>query len=248
MIRFKKNRACQNSRSCNNGLSNETSRRQKAQRVIADKGDVHKIYQHNFVIITAANPNGSSLLTRHNMKLNKELEDKLTHSYRIRFKKVIGKYNGIEESFICYDLSVANACKIAKDYEQESFIVGYRLKDGRMRYDLYTHDEQWNFTQSDECYEVHDVTDETNYFTQLCRKFKFKMPFPSFESRKYRWTQKYHRDEDEPLHIILSDSEIEYYKERANNTGLMPLQRRLAKNMLKRHDETLGIRPPKECY
>lgn len=248
MVILKRNRDYQDSQLCSNGLSNETSRRQKAQHVIADKGDVHKIYLHNFVIITAANPNGSSLPTRHNEKLNNDLEDKLIHSYRIRFKKVIGKYNGVEESFICYDLSVANACKIAKDYEQESFIVGYRLEDGRMKYALYTHDEQWKFTQSDECYEVHDVTEETNYFTQLCRKFKFKMPFPTFENRKQRLKQKYHPDEDEPLHIILTDSEIEYYKERANDTGLMPLSRRLAKNMLKRHYETLGIRPPKECY
>ena len=248
MIRFKRSGACQSSQSYSNGLSNETSRRQKAHRVIADKGDVHKIYQNNFVIITAANPNGSPLPTRHNEKLNRELEDKLKNNYRIRFKKVIGKYNGIEESFICYDLSVAIACKIAKDYEQESFIVGYRLEDGRMKYVLYAHDDQWNFSQSDECYEVRDVTDETNYFTQLCRKFKFKMPFPSFENRKYRWAQKYFPDKDEPLHIILSDSEIQYYKERANNTGLMPLNRRLAKNLLKRHYEALGIKPPKECY
>ena len=285
MIRFKKNRACQNSRSCNNGLSNETSRRQKAQRAVQGSIGSENTFSNNFIIITASNPYGRPLPRRHNRDLNAELEKKLN----TRFFKIKGKYNDIEDSYICYDLPLSRAKQLASEFNQEAFINGYRDANGKMVYVNYkavrrvpvrntsaqnnsnnqsnigTTDYDKNSTIDDIirdkngdivyriddiAHDIEDVTNDSDCFSQICRRFKYKFKFPKFESRINRRIRRLfeNNDENEKLRIILNDDEIAYYKEQAQDNGVLLKHRESAKASLRRHYKALGITPPKECY
>lgn len=208
-------------------IKNESSRRRKAQRAVL--GDNMRSFSNNIVIMTASNPNASPLPTRHNEELNEQLEKDIR---RWKFVKVKGKYGNVERSFFIYDMPLGKAKELADKYQQESFIYGFW--DGEEFVWCFYGKNGDRYEKADETVDVQDVTDEDDCYTQLCKRFKFKIAFPSFE--------KLRREEKEPVNFILSKKDLAYYESRVNDPSITPKGRMIAKALLKSHYRSLKER------
>jgi hypothetical protein len=81
-------------------------------------------------IITAYNPNGETISSRENRKLNKRLWNDLRATGYDPWA-IKGNYKGAaEQSFLVSDISRADLIRLAKKYDQEAVVWGRKTDNG----------------------------------------------------------------------------------------------------------------------
>lgn len=101
--------------------------------------------------------------------------DRIFHIGRLPYVRLIGEYDGREESYMIFNLTPSDAFKIAHAYGQESFFFGHVFED----HSDIAYYKTTNFCKSYRLVEVSQtVSDETkadNYFSKFGAKFKINM-------------------------------------------------------------------------
>jgi len=153
-----------------NNLS-ETTRRQKAIQAI--KGISKNI--KTCAILTAFNPMVRNLPKEYNDRLNEKLKAYLKTGNFVWFP-VKGEYDGKENSFIIYNISLEDTLHIGEKFEQESVIwIDNRSND--ITYQYWEQNGNGIFKKIHERKHYLDMTDADDFFTQISRKFRFQIPF-----------------------------------------------------------------------
>ena len=151
----------------------ETSRRQKAQQAI--QGTNRRV--RTMAIISAENLMGNTMSNEYNQQAREELERLLAIGH-YRYFKVKGSYDGIENSVMIYNISIEDTLYLCYRYNQESVIFVDMQNDGEISYQYWQGDD--NSSQLKLQHEEHDIidaTDDGNYYTQISKKLKFRIPF-----------------------------------------------------------------------
>jgi hypothetical protein len=151
----------------------ETSRRQKAQAAIQGKNRKVK----TIGIVSAQNPMGSTMPKKYNNDAHEEL---LTYLERGNYRYFVtkGLYDSPETSVIIYNISLKDTLYYGYTFNQESVIWVDMTKDGEISYQYWEGDDKYSpLHKKYEEHEVVDATKDDNYYTQICRKFKFRIPF-----------------------------------------------------------------------
>lgn len=154
-------------------LITETSRRQKATQAI--HGTNRRV--RTMAIISAENPMGTIMNKEYNQQAKEELERQLTIG-NYRFFKVKGNYDGIENSLMVYNISIEDTLYLCYKYNQESVIFVDMQNDGEVSYQYWQgNDNHSPLKLQHEEHEIVDATDDDNYYTQISKHFKFRIPF-----------------------------------------------------------------------
>lgn len=160
--------------------SNEmTSRKQKAISTILHK----RLKVKTAAILTAENPQWpkDELPKDYNDKTQKEPIEYLQRGYYLYFP-VKGYYNGLEHSLIIYNISLEDALYYGYYFNQES-IVFIDMQTNRAAYQYWEGDDKFSpMKMQKEEYVIIDASDAEDFYTQICRNFKFKIPFEFEES------------------------------------------------------------------
>lgn len=152
---------------------NETSRRQKAQQAI--KGKNRRVL--TMAILSAENPMGMKADKKYNNESNDELLRHLTIGH-YKFFKTKGNYDGFENSIMIYNIDIDDALYLAYKYNQESLIFVDMQKDDSVSYQFWKGDDNNSKLKlQHEKHEIIDVTDADDYYTQISKHFKFRIPF-----------------------------------------------------------------------
>ena len=88
---------------------------------------------HGFGIVTSENPYGERLSKEENKKLLGDLKSRLIDD-GVNFTGQWGKFGYEENSLFLFDVDVEYLMKLAKIFEQASFIWGVKEKDGSMSF------------------------------------------------------------------------------------------------------------------
>jgi len=80
-------------------------------------------------ILTGENPNGKMASAEFNKNANEKLIGNLI-SGNFSYRKIKGKYENVENSFIVNNISKNDAMSIGKNFNQESIIFGERVEEG----------------------------------------------------------------------------------------------------------------------
>lgn len=173
----------------------EASRRQTAIKSFL--GVNSKV--QTFGIITGENPMGKSLSPQENRKRNEMLIGFL-RSRQYIYYPVKGKYGNKENTFMVYNVSLADMKTIGRTFDQESFIyaeITQKEKQPLVTFSYYQKDygedvkisdsgqkikpieRDYKFIESKSVYCGLD-SDTDDYFTAIGRNFKFSIPFDIF--------------------------------------------------------------------
>lgn len=159
-----------------NEFITETSRRQKATQLFRDGKSKWK----TFCIISPYNPMGDKALREDNHKYD-ELFKEYIRKNKIPNSPVHGKYsNNKEKSYILYAISLNDTLKLAKQFNQESFIYG-KLEDGKFSFSYYEKDANGNYEHLEDIDKYDIVADINDNFTIIGKYFKFNIPWKMFE-------------------------------------------------------------------
>lgn len=151
----------------------ETSRRQKAQQAI--QGTNRRV--RTMAIISAENPMGKSADKEYNQQASNELERQLSIGH-YKYFKVKGNYDGIENSIMVYNITIEDTLYLCYKYNQESVIFVDMQNDGEVSYQYWEGDDKHSQLKlQHEEHEIVDATDDDNYYTQISKHFKFRIPF-----------------------------------------------------------------------
>lgn len=150
----------------------ETSRRQKATAAL--NGANSNI--RTMAILTSDNPRyevSSEVGNVDNAKRRNDLERNLKIGHYAWFP-VKGQYEGKENSYIIYNISLDNALYLGRKYGQESIIF---MDGGHCQYWEQKGDGKYTMTHEREMHQRLDMANADDYFTQVSRAFKFQLPF-----------------------------------------------------------------------
>ena len=178
----------------------ETSRRQKAQQAI--KGTNRRV--RTMAIISAENPMGKTMSKEYNKQASEELERQLSIGH-YRYFRVKGNYDGIENSLMIYNISLEDTLYLCYKYNQESVIFVDMQNDGEVSYQYWEGDD--NHSQLKLQHEEHEIvnaTDDDNYYTQISKHFKFRIPF--FEQVEKIYNDLALRENDIDVDRIITES------------------------------------------
>ena len=157
----------------------ETSRRQKAQQSIMGKNRRVK----TMAIISAYNPmggDGTNLPEHYNKQAHEELINNLRVG-QFKYFEVVGKYKTFEKSVIAYNISLDDTLFLCYKYNQESVIFIDLTDDNEISYQYWEGDEHNSrLKKQREEHEITNAANDTDAYTQISKKFKFRIPF--FES------------------------------------------------------------------
>lgn len=150
----------------------ETSRRQKASAAMNGWNKNVK----TMAILTSENPrfNGFSdgdNKTNSDRRENLEKDLKLGH---FAWFPVKGQYEGKENSYIIYNISLENALYLGQKFGQESIIF---IDGSHCEYWEQQGDGKYSKTHERDMSQRLDMTNADDYFTQISRAFKFQIPF-----------------------------------------------------------------------
>ena len=153
-------------------IVNETSRRQKASTAMNGWNKNVK----TMAILTSENPRfeGSSdgdNKTNSDRRENLEKDLKLGH---FAWFPVKGQYEGKENSYIIYNISLENALYLGQKFGQESIIF---IDGSHCEYWEQKGDGKYSKTHERDMSQRLDMTNADDYFTQISRAFKFQIPF-----------------------------------------------------------------------
>ena len=87
---------------------------------------------------------------------------------------VKGQYEGKENSYIVYNISLDNALHLGRKFGQESIVF---IEDGHCQYWEQSGDGKYTKTHEREMHQRLDMTNADDYYTQVSRDFKFQLPF-----------------------------------------------------------------------
>lgn len=150
---------------------NETSRRQKASSAMSWGKNLKTM-----AILTSENPRYQVYSYGKNETNNdrrEELEKDLKLGHYAWFP-VKGQYEGNENSYIIYNISLDNALYLGKKFGQESIIF---IDEGHCEYWEQSGDGKYKKTHERDMSQRLDMTNADDYFTQISRQFKFQIPF-----------------------------------------------------------------------
>lgn len=151
----------------------ETSRRQKAQQAI--QGTNRRV--RTMAIISAQNPMGRKASKEYNQTASEELERQLAIGH-YKYFKTKGNYDGIEYSLMIYNISLEDTLYLCYKYNQQSVIFVDMQNDGEVSYQYWEGDDDNSPLQlKNEKHEIVNATNDDNYYTQVSRHFKFRIPF-----------------------------------------------------------------------
>lgn len=156
---------------------NETSRRQKAVQSI--KGNNRKV--KSLCIISAENPMGVKASEEYNKASTEDLINNLRIG-RYQYFVTKGKYGGEETSIMVYNISLDDSIKLCYKYNQESMVFVDMTSDN-VSYQYWEGDDHNSPLKLQ--HEEHlfvDATNDDDFYTQISRNFKFRIPF--FENVK----------------------------------------------------------------
>ncbi len=158
----------------------ETSRRQKAQQAIVGKN--HRV--KTIAIISAQNPmgsDGSDLPNGYNERAHQDLLKTLKIGH-YRYFETPGRYGTPEQSVMIYNISIEDTLFLAYKYNQES-VVFVEINGDVISYQYWEgEDHSSPLKKQREEREIVDATNDDDVYTQISKKFKFRIPF--FESIK----------------------------------------------------------------
>lgn len=159
-----------------NIMLQETSRRQKAQQAIQGKSRRIK----TLAIISAQNPmgsDGSDLPSDYNAKSHAELLDTLRNGM-FRYFVVKGKYGSDETSVMVYNISLKDTLNLCYRFNQESVIFIDMTNGEKVSYQYWEgKDHNSPLEKQYEESTIINATDDVDFYTQISRKFKFRIPF-----------------------------------------------------------------------
>ena len=87
---------------------------------------------------------------------------------------VKGQYEGKENSYIIYNISLDNALYLGRESGQESIIF---IEGGHCQYWEQKGDGKYQMTHERDMHQRLDMSNADDYYTQLSRAFKFQIPF-----------------------------------------------------------------------
>lgn len=153
-------------------LLSETSRRQKASAALNGQNSNIK----TMAILTSENPrydvtSDGNNMTNTDRRENLEKDLKLGH---YAWFPVKGQYEGKENSYIIYNISLDNALYLGRKFGQESIIF---IDGSHCEYWEQSGDGKYKKTHEREMSQRLDMSDADDYFTQVSRAFKFQLPF-----------------------------------------------------------------------
>jgi hypothetical protein len=155
-----------------NEVLSETSRRQKAQSAILGKNRKVK----TLAIISAENPMGEKTDKEYNENATNELIRNLTIGH-YRYFQTKGLYETPENSIIVYNISLDDTLYLCYKYNQES-VIFVDMRGVEISYQYWEGDDHTSKLKlQHEEHEVVDATNDKDYWTQICKKFKFRIPF-----------------------------------------------------------------------
>jgi len=150
----------------------ETTRRQKAMSVL--NGTNNKV--QTMAILTSENPRYSGEDDENNLTnaiRRKNLEKDLKIGHYAWFP-VKGQYGGKENSYIIYNISLDDALHLGRKFGQEAVIF---CDKGHCQYWEQGGDGKFEKTHERDMTQRVDMTDASDYYTQVSRNFKFQLPF-----------------------------------------------------------------------
>lgn len=152
----------------------ETSRRQKAQQAIV--GQNHRV--KTMAIISPENPMGMKAPKEYNEKSMEEMINSLKIGH-FKWFKVKGLYNDPENSLIIYNISLDDTLHLCYKFNQESVVfVDMTSPDGKISYQYWEGDDHNSpLKLQKERNEIVDAQNDSDYYTKICRFFKFRIPF-----------------------------------------------------------------------
>lgn len=167
-------------------LNERNSRKKKIMRAFT-KGRTNHI--KCFAILTAENPMSIESSKEENERFNKQLKNDLRVGH-YPYLPVKGRYESEENSFLVYNVPFKDIEHLAALYNQTSFIYG-RIT-GEDEYGVTLEAEYWDRSDAKKAeykllekvdrYIKVDPSAETSedgrdFFTQLCKAFRFRLPF-----------------------------------------------------------------------
>lgn len=162
-----------------NGIIDETSRRQKAIQSIQSRN--HKI--RTIGIISAENPMGQVASSEYNKNATEDLIKNLKIGH-YQYFIVKGMYGSPEISVMVYNISIDDMLKLCYTYNQESMIFIDMTNGDDVSCQYWEGDDHNSKLKLQrEEHRFIDATDDNDFYTQISREFKFRIPF--FECVKH---------------------------------------------------------------
>ena len=152
---------------------NESSRRQKAVSAINGK----KSNIRSICILTSENPRFDCFSDGNN-KTNTERRENLEKDLKLghyAWFPVKGKYGDKERSYIIYNIPKDDAMYLAKKFGQEAFI--YIENNICEYYEQFENHNKFTKTHERKLSDKIDMSNASDYFTQISKAFKFQIPF-----------------------------------------------------------------------
>jgi len=138
----------------------------------------------SFSIVTPENPMGKQLTKKENMERVTEFKKYLKDG-RYKYIRVKGSYDGKENPFVIFNISIGNVKKIAKQYNQESFIYAFnkptQSKTHNVMFEYWEKKGNGDYKKLDKIDAFNFENNAEDYYTRL-RSWKFNIPFPIFDS------------------------------------------------------------------
>ena len=150
----------------------DTSRRQKAEQMFKE-GNPKGI--KTFCIITAENPMGETLTSQENKELNNRLEYYLKLG-NYKWFPIKGNYEVKEKSYIIYNISKGDAERLGIKFNQESIIFA-TLDGSTIKFEYMEKVRSHYETVKTEDVFIEITNDYDDFWSQISRNFKFRIPF-----------------------------------------------------------------------
>lgn len=187
-------------------LNERNSRKKKIMRAFS-KGRTNHI--KSFAILTAENPMGVEKPKDENKRLNAQLKEHLRVGH-FPYLPVKGWFGTEENSFLLYNLSFNDAKRIAGLYDQLSFIYGRITGEDEQGVTLEAgywerpkpKNVEFELVKEVNRYIKVDPSADKDFFTQICKAFRFRLPFFEDTEVKTEFTE----DEEEWFAQSLDDT------------------------------------------
>ena len=172
-------------------------------------------YVKTFCIITGQSQMGQKGTNNINRNGNNNILQVLRDG-KYAYVPVKGKYGRVEDTFMIFNIPIDNAKYLAKETRQQSFIFG-RKENCKTFFDYYEYDEnsrEYRFIETKDYYQ--DMTNSTDYYTEIGNKKKFSIPFDVFNeccstfnsiiSEQMNKSQKYRENYEERVKKCLMEN------------------------------------------
>ncbi len=153
----------------------KTSRAKKAIQSIQGKNKRVR----TIAIVSAENPMGKPVSPEYNKEAAEKLFHTLVIGYIIYFPTRNSKYKKVKEnSVFIYNVTLYYAKSLADDFNQESMVFVDITNPDQISYQWWERPaEGKQLRMVDEQHDIVDTTNDSDNYTMICRRFKFRIPF-----------------------------------------------------------------------